>query len=250
MVRVSVVIPCYNMGAFIDEAVDSALGQTVADIEIIIVDDGSDDPMTKAKLQAYDRPKTRVIHIPHGGVAVARNRGIAEAASCYILPLDADDWIAPQFVEKTSAVLDARPTVGIVTSRVELFGEAHGEWRLPPEVSLPYILLENQIVSTSLFRKSDWTKTGGYDVAMRSGWEDWDLWLRMLQSGIKVVRLPEVLFFYRIRRESRDRSLSLFTKCRLMVRLIRNNRGLYVKNCGHLLRILISGKRKRLPLIS
>ncbi len=245
MVKVSVIIPCYNMGGYIDEAVDSALAQTFTDIEIIIIDDGSDDTMTKSKLQNYLRPKTRVIHMQNSGVAAARNRGISEATGCYILPLDADDRIAPTFVEKACYVLDGCPSAGIVTSRVELFGEAHGEWRMSPDISLPHILLDNQIVCASLFRKSDWQKTGGYDIVMHHGWEDWDLWLRVLQLGRDVVRLPEILFFYRIRGASRDRSLGFYTKWRLMVQLMLNNRWLYLKYCCHILCVLISGTRKR-----
>lgn len=245
MPKVSVIIPCYNLGAFIDEAVDSVLEQTFTDVEIIIVDDGSDDPMTKSKLLNYIRPKTRVIHINNSGVATARNCGISQATGRYILPLDADDRIAPIFLEKANAVLDCNPSVGIVTSRVELFGEAHGEWNMPPGISLPYILLDNQIVCTSLFRKSDWQKLGGYDVVMHHGWEDWDLWLKLLQLEKNVVRLPELLFFYRIRSGSRDRSLSYLTKCRLMVQLMINNRRLYLKYFYRILYALISGKRRR-----
>lgn len=244
MAKVSVIIPCYNLGAYIDEAVDSVLEQTFTDLEIIIIDDGSDDPMTKDKLQNYFKPKSRVIHIPNGGVAAARNLGIDKAAGVYILTLDADDRIAPTFLEKACAVLDSIRSVGIVTSRVELFGETHGEWSMPQEVALPYILLDNQLVCTSLFRKSDWQQAGGYDVTMHHGWEDWDLWLKMFQLEREVFRLPELLFFYRIRRKSRDRSLSLLTKCRLMLQIILNNRRLYLKYLNRILQILIRGERK------
>src|ERR1700736_2112376 len=116
--RVSVVIPCFNLGEYVDEAVDSVLCQTLQDLEIVIVNDGSTDPHTNAKLAGYSKPRTRVIQTENQGLAAARNVGIADSRGDYILPLDADDRIAPTFLEKTAAVLDQHPEIGIVYSKV------------------------------------------------------------------------------------------------------------------------------------
>ena len=89
--KVSVIITCYNLGQYLDEAVDSILAQTSQDFEILIVDDGSTDPATEALLTDYRRPKTRVIRTAHCGVAAARNVGIANTASPYMCAMDADD---------------------------------------------------------------------------------------------------------------------------------------------------------------
>ncbi len=91
MPKVSVIIPCYNHGKYIDEAVDSILNQTFKDFEIIIVNDGSTDELTNNKLKQYDKPKTFVINKENEGLSVARNTAIKRAVGEYILTLDADD---------------------------------------------------------------------------------------------------------------------------------------------------------------
>ncbi|HNX59960.1 MAG TPA: glycosyltransferase family A protein, partial [Spirochaetota bacterium] len=131
MPKVSVIIPCYNQGIYVDEAVDSVLRQTFDDYEIIIVNDGSTDEITNEKLKSYCRPRTRVLTTENQGLAEARNTGIRNSSGVYILPLDADDVIAETYLEKAVAILDGNQKVGIVYSRAMLFGERSGEWRLP-----------------------------------------------------------------------------------------------------------------------
>src|SRR4051794_26342282 len=106
MPKVSVVIPCFNQGQFVDEAVASVLAQTCRDFEIIIINDGSTDEATNRKLAAYEHPKVQVIRTANQGAAGARNTGIDASSSPYILPLDADDKIAETYLEKALAVLD------------------------------------------------------------------------------------------------------------------------------------------------
>lgn len=243
MPKVSVVIPCYNLGHYLDEAVASALAQTMTDLEIIVVDDGSTDPATCALLADYRRPRTRVLRGGNAGVSTARNRGIDAACGEYILPLDADDRIAPGYLEKAVAVLEQRPEVGIVYCRAQLFGEVRGEW-VTPEFSLPHMLLDNLIFSAALFRRNDWLTVGGYDARMRKGWEDWDFWLRVLELRRKVFRLDDILFSYRIRKGSRERSLGWFEKLWLMQNLIVRHFRLYAANAHLLLRILLTGSRR------
>ncbi|MBW1698264.1 MAG: glycosyltransferase [Deltaproteobacteria bacterium] len=196
MAKVSVVIPCYNQGRFLDEAVDSVLAQTFDDFEIIVVNDGSTDPDTIELLSQYDRPKTRVIHTPNRGLASARNTGIQEAKGEYILPLDADDRIGREYLEKAVRILDSDPAVGIVYCMAEFFGQKTGPWDLP-DFSLERMLVDNLIFCSGFFRKSDWERVGGYDPNMMYGWEDWDFWLSIIELNRKVIRIPEILFFYR-----------------------------------------------------
>ena len=244
MPKISVVIPCYNHGAYLDEAVASVLAQTCPDFEIIIVDDGSPELATRDLLAGYARPHTRVLRMAHAGVAAARNHGIAQARGDYVLPLDADDRIAPAYLEQAAAVLDRHPEVGIVYCRAELFGALQGEW-LTPDFSLPHMLLDNLIFSAALFRRDDWLKVGGYADRMRMGWEDWDFWLRLLEQRRQTVRLSEVLFSYRIRKGSRERSLGLLKKVCLMLNLIARHPRLYVVHFWALLCILLTGSRRR-----
>jgi glycosyltransferase involved in cell wall biosynthesis len=202
---VSVLVPCYNDGAFLAEAVDSALAQTLADIEIVVVDDGSNDPATRKILESFHRPKTRVIHVPHGGLAAARNRGLAETTGRYVCALDADDRLDPRFLEKTVAVLDRDPSAAFVSAWLRAFGDETFEWK-PERCDLATLLTENTVLTAALVRREALEAVGGYDGAMPAqGDEDWDLWLTLVERGGRGVIVPEVLFHYRRRAGSMSR---------------------------------------------
>ena len=104
---ITVVIPCHNDGKFIDEAVDSVLCQTFQDFEIIIINDGSTDEFTNELLKTYSKPKTKVFTILNQGPSIARNIAIEKAKGRYILPLDADDRIFPNYLEKAFKIIEA-----------------------------------------------------------------------------------------------------------------------------------------------
>ncbi len=227
MPKVSVVIPCYNLGRYLDETVASVLAQTYSDYEIIVVNDGSSDELTNQLLENFQRPQTRVIHTPNQGVASARNTGIAAAAGGYILPLDADDLIGPSYLQQAVTVLDQNREFGIVTCLIEFFGAV--DYQPPqPQFSLEQLLVRNVVgPCASLFRKADWERAGGYNTNMTGGWEDWDFWLSLLELGVEVYRLPEVLYQYRIRPESRERSISPDQRVELYLQLYANHPALY-----------------------
>ncbi len=207
--KVSVIIPCFNQGQYIDDAVESVLSQTFEYFEIIIVNDGSTDTVTFQKLKSYNRPKCKVIHTNNQGVSSARNTGIKAASGEYILTLDADDKISSKYLEEAVKILDKDPQIGIVYCEVEFFGDKTGKWNLP-DFSVDRILLRNMIISCALFRKSDHLKTKGYNSNMIYGWEDWDFWLSLIEIGKGVFKLPEVHFYYRIKNgNSRESTLHL-----------------------------------------
>jgi glycosyltransferase involved in cell wall biosynthesis len=195
MPRVSVIIPCYNQGQFVEEAVNSVLAQTFDDFEIIIVNDGSTDALTNQILHAFNRPRTTVLHTDNQGLGPARNYGIRAGSGEYVLPLDADDRIGATYLEKAVQILEHNPNTGIVYSEAAFFGARSGLWKLKP-YRFPDILLENVIFATAMFRRSDWEATGGYraDFAL---WEDYEFWLSIIELKRDVYRIPEVLFFYR-----------------------------------------------------
>ena len=201
MPKVSVIIPCYNQGTYLGEAVDSVLAQTFQDFEILVVDDGSTDGETVKILKGSAWPKTRVIRTENQGLSAARNTGIGEAQGSYILPLDADDKIGKGYLEDAVRILDRHPEIGIVYCEAAYFGVKGGRWDLP-EYSLDKILNHNVIFCTALFRKADWEVVGGYNVNMVYGWEDWDFWLSLIHRGLKVYRIPKVYFYYRLREVS------------------------------------------------
>lgn len=205
MNKVSVVIPCFNAGEYLDEAVQSALAQTWQDLEVVIVDDGSTDPSTLDLLKQERWPRTRIIHQANAGPAAARNRAVREAGGRYILPLDADDTIEPSYVEKAVAVLEARPNVGCVYCKARKFGAEQGPWNLPV-YTLRELVIDNVIFVTSLYRKADWESVGGYNEKLRHGVEDYDFWVKIAHLGREVVQLDDYLFNYRIQESSRTTS--------------------------------------------
>jgi glycosyltransferase involved in cell wall biosynthesis len=197
--RVSVIVPFYNLGRYLDEAVDSVLAQSFQDLEIIVVDDGSTDEATRLLLADYERPRTRVLRVPHGGLARARNLGIAQAAGEYLCALDADDRIEPSFLTKAVEVLDRDPSLAFVSAWLSTFGDETWEWT-PASCGLPELLWENTVLTAALVRRSVVRDVGGYDEGMPvQGDEDWDLWLGLVERGYRGVILPEVLFRYRRR---------------------------------------------------
>lgn len=202
--RVTVVIPCHDLGAYLDEAVGSVLAQTFPDFDIVVVDDGSTDEATVRLLAEYQRPRTRVIRQPHRGLPAARNRGVAATAAPYICALDADDRLAPTYLERSVAVLDADPSLAFASHWVRTFGDEETEWR-PDRCDLAAVLDMNTINGAALVRRDALLAVGGWDETMRDGCEDWDLWLRLLERGYRGTIIPEVLFYYRRRAGSMSR---------------------------------------------
>ena len=205
MNKVSVVIPCFNSGEFLEEAVQSALAQTWQHLEVVIVDDGSTDPSTLRLLKEARWPRTRIFHQQNAGPAAARNHAVREADGSYVLPLDADDTIEPTYVEKAVAILDARSEVGCVYCKATKFGAERGPWNLPA-YTLRELVIDNVIFVTSLYRKADWESVGGYNEKLRHGVEDYDFWVKIVHLGREVVQLEDSLFNYRIRESSRTTS--------------------------------------------
>ena len=198
---VSVIMPCYNDGRYIREAIKSVQEQTYRNIEIIVIDDGSDDRET---LQILDDLEGDIIllHTDHVRPAGARNYGIRHASGRYIMPVDSDDMIDAQYIEKAVRVMEEHPHVGVVYCEADLFGEKSGRWDLP-KYSFDSMLLDNIVFVTALFYKEDWEKAGGFHTGLVAGMEDYDFWLAILSLGREIYQIPEVLFHYRIKPSSR-----------------------------------------------
>lgn len=204
---VSIIIPCYNQALFLEEAVDSVLGSTYPNIEIIIVDDGSHDHSAKIALKIHEKnpEKIHVIMQENAGPAIARNVGVKAASGKYILPLDGDDKISKEYIQRAVEVLEKNQEVRVVYCEAEKFGNQSGNWKLKP-FSRKALALDNMIFVSAFYRKNNWEKCGGYDPRMTWGWEDWEFWINMLKSGGEVVKLPITGFYYRIREGSRRKS--------------------------------------------
>jgi len=198
-IRLSVVIPCFNDGEFIQEAISSVEACSDPIYEIIVVNDGSKDPSTLLILNELQSQGYKVINQQNRGPASARNTGIRAAQGEYILPVDSDCRIRPNYIHRGIEILDQCPTVAVVYSDVEFFGEKIGTGKIP-DFNLSWLVNHNYIDNCSVFRKSVWAECDPYDEDVPFyGFEDWDLWLSIAKKKHVFHHIPEVLFEYRVR---------------------------------------------------
>jgi glycosyltransferase involved in cell wall biosynthesis len=202
MPTVSVIITCFNDGEYIEEAIRSVEDSYYPNLEIIVVDDCSSDLVTKQKLATLKSNGFRVLELPENkGVGNARNQGISVATGEYILPLDGDDRVLPNYFSLAVKVFQSQPEIGVVYCNVKRFG-AKSTTRISPDYNLPQLLAGNYIASCSLFRRKDWQKTSGYDTSMPN-YEDWEFWINLAQLGVGFYHINEVLFEYRAKATSK-----------------------------------------------
>lgn len=189
--KVTVVIPCYKQAHWLPDAIVSAIDQTVP-CEIIVVNDGSPDNTSKIA-RIYG---AKVIDKENGGLSSARNAGIKEVTTEWVLTLDADDKLHPQFIEKTLAKAE-ETGCDIVGTWQQEFGDRNGMYRFIDNPTFEMFMQSNRINCCSLYRKKMWEGVGGYDENMKSGYEDWFYWLKATKKGYKIRVVNEPLFFYR-----------------------------------------------------
>lgn len=199
---VSIIIPVYNAAPYIADTLESVLQSTYTDIEIVCMDDGSTDKSWSILKQYAEKDKRiRVFHQENAGVCKARNEAIAASHGEYILPIDADDLLLPQFIAQAVSVLNSHQEVKVVAPTAEFFGERTGLWRLPT-FNLRKEAHKNILAACAMYRRTDFDRTGGYceEIIAR---EDWEFWIHMLKDGGEVVRLPEVGLRYRVQKHSK-----------------------------------------------
>jgi glycosyltransferase involved in cell wall biosynthesis len=196
---VSVIVPCYNYGRYLKECVESVCVQTYANVEIVIVDDESNDDsvaVAEALIAAHSPRSIRLIRQKHAGLAAAsRNTGMAACQGAYILPLDADDRIAPDMIVRCLSVLRANRGAGFAYTDRRDFGD---EEHIVPsrDYDIEALKRANYIPCCSLFRRRVWEDIGGWRLNV-NGVEDWDFWLAACVKGWYGVRIAEPLFEYR-----------------------------------------------------
>jgi len=195
---VSAIIPCYNDGQYIREAIDSILSQTYKQVEVIVVNDGSDDDETLRILDTLEPPQITVYHKDNGGPASARNYGIKKCSGEYILTLDSDDKFAFDFVEKGLSILKAEPEIGMVTSYVKRYRGKNSSYFQLKAGGLENFLKKNDASACLLYRYKCWDDAGGYDEEA-PGFEDWEFFINVTKQGWYVYSIPEYLFYQRER---------------------------------------------------
>lgn len=203
-IPVSVVIPCFNHGQFIRDAIRSVEKCDKGTYELIIVNDGSTDSHTQQVMKELEAEGYQVINQTNQGLAAARNTGIRAGKGRYVLPLDADNLIRPNYIYAGIEILDKFPNVAVVYGRPEYFGEVTDrQFDIGGEFDLFRLLRDNYIDACTVLRKSAFEECGGFDSKMPSqGYEDWDLWIKLASRGYQFHFVDEVLFDYRIRHDS------------------------------------------------
>lgn len=205
----SVVIPFFNMGKYIEECILSVCNSTYKNIELLIIDDGSTDAASIKKLLQYStRSNITVVNRANEGLAATRNYGAKLARGEYLAFLDADDKVAACYYEKAIAVLNKNDNVFFSGAWVQYFENSHDVWpAFTPQP--PYALLHNPVNSSSLvYKRSAFLSGGLNDKQTGYGMEDYESVVNMLEHGFNGVVLPEILFYYRIRNGSMFRNIS------------------------------------------
>jgi len=188
----SVIIPLYNKEEYVAKSIESALGQRYENKEIIVVNDGSTDRSLQVA-KSYE-PFTKILSISNRGIAGARNAGVLISRGEVILPLDADDWIDPEYLSKTIPLMTEG--VGLVSTDMQRFGLQ--DQLLPAKIKTAKQALEyNEIPVCSLIRREAFLQTGGY-VSKIDGYADWNMWVEILKRGWKMATVNEPLFHYRV----------------------------------------------------
>jgi glycosyltransferase involved in cell wall biosynthesis len=192
---VSVVMPVYNYGKMFHKSIESVFNSTYKNIELIIVNDGSTDEYVLKKLDSLsNHPNIKIIHQENGGPSNARNNGIKNSNGVYILPLDSDDMISPEYIQTCVNIIKRDKNISPVYCDTNHVGQMSGiENR--PEWSRERLIQGPFIVNCSMFTRESFDLCGGYDEEMK-GWEDYDLWVRMMNNGFIGKRIPKPLFTY------------------------------------------------------
>lgn len=203
---VSIIIPCFNSGPFLLEALASCGESSSKDFEVIVVNDGSTDFETLSILKDIElKDVFKILTKRNEGPASARNLGVKNSIGEFLLFLDSDNRIRPDFLVKALSIIQKDSTIGVVYGKPSFFGDIAQNYR-PFEVgdfSPDRILSGNYIDMCSLVRKETFLEMGGFDEHPDLiGFEDWDLWIRISQSKWKFHFIDEVLFDYRVRKNS------------------------------------------------
>lgn len=200
--KVSVVIPLYNKALHIERALCSVLAQTVQDLEIVVIDDGSTDN-SAAVVSGIRDSRIRLIHQANAGVSVARNRGVVESRHEFVAFLDADDEWLPEFLESVTTAVQRVPEAGVVFTNLRLSTSEkpwlprQGGGRLKDYFEF-FVKCQGHGMSSSsiLIKKDVLQRVGGFPLFQTHG-EDIDTWARLAWE-VPVAYVPEVLALYHV----------------------------------------------------
>jgi glycosyltransferase involved in cell wall biosynthesis len=197
MPRISVIIPTYNRAALVREAVESVLGQTYSDFEVVVIDDGSTDE-TEEVLRSFDDPRVKVIRRSNGGVAAARNSGLIAARGDYLAFLDSDDLALPERLSLQLSAMEENPDAGLVYGLYYGATSTQREGKLAgncySEIALSQLLLGPLFLWSTVMIRRTWLEQVGsfFEEDLRVG-EEWELTLRLALAGCPMICVPEAI---------------------------------------------------------
>lgn len=200
---VTVIVTSFNDGRFLHESVGSAVDLAATDperVDVLVADDGSTERRTVDVLDRLEREGVNVMRLPHRGLSATRNAALAEIASAWFVPLDADNRLRSSMVAQLLPVALASTSAAMVYGDAMRFGLRTGLWKMGP-TDPQRLRVTNHIDSCALIRRSAWSAVGGYDE-QRSALEDWYLWLRFLDAGFTLEYVEGITFDYRERPNS------------------------------------------------
>jgi glycosyltransferase involved in cell wall biosynthesis len=203
---VSVIVPAYGVAHLVGEALASLQAQHCQDWEAIVVDDGAPDDVASAVARFADDRRIRLLQTTNGGLATARNRGVAASRAPFIALLDGDDQYEPDYLDRMLAAIEADAGLGFVSCDETMFGAPRyagrlysSQYPMSGPVTLERVLnREVAIIAASIIRRSAFDEVGGFDGDLRSV-EDLDLWIRLLAAGWRGAILTQALVRYRRR---------------------------------------------------
>jgi glycosyltransferase involved in cell wall biosynthesis len=215
-IRVAVVIPCHNDGRFLPDALASVGEQEAC--ELVVVDDGSTDPLTLRVLGEAERGGILVVRQSNKGPGEARMAGVRATQAKYVHPLDADDRLAPGTLTALADALDANPEARAAWGDVRSIGSKACTSPKAPCIDPWRITYLNEIPGTCLMRRKTLEEVNGWDLPF--GYEDWDFWMKLAERGWDGVRLPRVTLLYREHATPRGymRDLARHEKLRALLR--------------------------------
>jgi glycosyltransferase involved in cell wall biosynthesis len=192
--RVAVVIPCHNDGRLVMEAAASVAAQDEI-CELVVVDDGSRDAETLACLEELSAAGTQVIHQPNQGPSAARMAGVSATRAPYVLPLDADDLLAPGAPKAMADALDADPALQLAWGDIEIFGARSALVPMARQLDPWRITYLNELPISTMVRRLAIQSAGGWEVT--GGYEDWELWMRLAERGWRGAHVGRVTLRFR-----------------------------------------------------
>jgi glycosyltransferase involved in cell wall biosynthesis len=193
---VSVVIPCYNYGKYVWDAIGSVLAQTYPHVEVVVIDDGPTDPETIEILDRIRHPRVRVIRQFNQGLAQARNNGAAAANGEYLMFLDADDRLERHAVALLLYALQCNRAAAYAYPYQRLFGDQELVWATQSFNAFD-LLWSNHPTVCALTRRRAFEDVGGYRPEFRTGYEDWESFVRLAGRGHYGLCVPAPVFEYR-----------------------------------------------------